>query len=55
MDEVEFGNLVGSLMCQLESAVEGGVLQENAQIVVRPIFVWPNGTLRVWVMINWPN
>ena len=36
MDEVELGNLVGSLMRQLESVLDGGLLQENAQIVIHP-------------------
>ena len=55
LDEVELGNLVGSLMRQLESVVDGGLLQENAQIVIRPIFTWPDGRLSVWVVLNWPN
>lgn len=55
MDEVELGNLVGPLMRQLESVLDGGPLQENAQIVIRPIVTWPDGRLSVWVVVNWPN
>jgi hypothetical protein len=55
MDEVELGNLVGALMRQLDSVFDGGLLQENAQIVIRPIFTWPDGKLSVWVIVNWPN
>ena len=55
MDEVELGNLVGSLMRQLESALDGGLLQDNAQIVIRPIFTWPDGPSSMWIIVNWPN
>ena len=46
MDEFMFGDLVGVLMRQFDAVVEGGVLPENAQIVVRPIFTWPDGKPR---------
>ena len=31
------------------------LLQENAQIVIRPIFTWPDGKLNMWMIVNWPN
>lgn len=55
MDEVELGNLVSSLMRQLESVIDGDLLRENTQIVIRPIFTWPDGMPSAWVIVNWPN
>jgi hypothetical protein len=55
MDELELVSVVGLLMCQIEAVLEAGVLPENAQIVVRPIFTWPDGRPAVWVMLNSPN
>jgi hypothetical protein len=56
MDEVELDSLVASLMRQLANVFDGGLLlQENAQIVIRPIFTWPDGKLNVWAIVNWPN
>ncbi len=55
MDKVELGNLVGSLMRQLEWAMDGALLQDNVQIVIRPIFNWPDGESSVWIIVNWPN
>ena len=42
-------------MRQLESVFDGLLLQENAQIVIRPIFTWPDGKLNTWMIVNWPN
>jgi hypothetical protein len=55
MDEVDLGNVVGSLMRQLEWAMDGGLLQDNVQIVIRPIFTWPDGPSSVWIIVNCPN
>jgi hypothetical protein len=52
MDELELATLVGLMV---ESVLEGGAMLENAQIIVRPIFTWPDGQPGVWVMVNWPN
>jgi hypothetical protein len=52
MDELKLATLVGMMV---ESALEGGALPGNAQIIVRPIFTWPDGKPGVWVMVNWPN
>ena len=43
------------LVRQLGSIYEGGAMPERVQIVVRPIFTWPDGKPGVWVMVNWPN
>jgi hypothetical protein len=53
MDELEIATMVGQLLRQIEAVLETGMLQPNAQIVVRPI--WPNGKLSLWVVVNWPN
>jgi hypothetical protein len=55
MDELELGSVVSLLMRQIEAVVEAGALPENAQIVIRPIFTWPEGQPAVWVMLNSPN
>jgi hypothetical protein len=52
MDELELATLVGLMV---ESVMEDSALPENAQIIVRPIFTWPDGKPGVWVMVNWPN
>jgi hypothetical protein len=52
MDDLELATLVGLMV---ESALEGGALPENAQIIVRPIFTWPGGQPAVWVVVNGPN
>jgi len=44
--------MVGALQDRLHH--RGAPLQ-NAQIIVRPIFTWPDGRPGVWVMVNWPN
>jgi hypothetical protein len=54
-DDLELGSVAGLMMRQLEAVFEGGRLPENAQLVVRPIFTWPNGQPAVWVVVNWPN
>jgi hypothetical protein len=43
------------LVRQLESILEDGALPERVQIVVRPIYTWPDGEAAVWIMVNWPN
>lgn len=55
MDELVLGSLVAMLMRSLEGALEGGEVPENTQIVVRPIFTWPDGRPGLWIMVNWPN
>jgi hypothetical protein len=55
MDELMMGSMVGLLMRQLDTVLHGGTLPENAQIIIRPIFTWPDGKPAVWVMVNWPN
>jgi hypothetical protein len=55
MDDLELASVVGLLMGQIETALETGMLQENAQIVIRPIFTWPAGQLGVWIIVNCPN
>ena len=53
MDERELATLVGLMV---ESVLEGGAtLPGNAQIIVRPIFTWPDAKPGVWIMVNWPN
>ena len=55
MDEVKLASVVGLLMTHLEAAFKAGVLPENTQIVIRPIFTWPDGEPSVWVIVNTPN
>ena len=55
MDELELVSVVGLLMRQFEAVMEAGVVPKNAQIVIRPIFTWPEGRPAVWVMLNSPN
>jgi hypothetical protein len=55
MDERELDGLVGLLLVQIGAVLEGEALPDNAQIVVRPIFTWPDGQPAVWVVVNWPN
>jgi hypothetical protein len=43
------------LVRQLGSILEGGALPERVQIVVRPVYTWPDGEPGVWIMVNWPN
>lgn len=55
MDELKLASMVGSLMCHLEGILQAGSLPENTQIVIRPIFTWPEGQPAVWVIVNTPN
>jgi hypothetical protein len=55
MDRLDLVSVAGLLMRQIEVVLEAGVLPENAQIVVRPIFTWPDGQPAIWVMLNSPN
>jgi hypothetical protein len=48
-------SIVELLLRQLGAASDGSMLPENAQMVIRPIFTWPDGQLRVWMAVNWPN
>jgi hypothetical protein len=55
MNEQELGTLVTRMM---ESMLAGGAMLDNlhdAQIVIRPIFTWPDGQPAIWVMVNCPN
>jgi hypothetical protein len=55
MDEQELATLVSRMM---ESILAGGALLNDirdAQIVIRPIYTWPDGEPAIWVMINCPN
>jgi hypothetical protein len=40
---------------ELTVLFENGVLPQNTQVVVRPIFMWPDGGLAVWIIVNCPN
>ena len=55
MDESVLDSMAVLLVRQLGSILEEGALPERVQIVVRPIFTWPEGKPGVWVMVNWPN
>jgi hypothetical protein len=43
------------LLRELTAFFENGMLPRNAQVVVRPIFTWPDGRPAVWIMVNCPN
>jgi hypothetical protein len=43
MDDLEIATMVSQLLRQIEAVLETGMLQQNAQIVVRPIYTWPQG------------
>lgn len=55
MDELKLATVVGLLMGHLEAAFGAGMLPENTQIVIRPIYTWPDGQASVWVIVNTPN
>ena len=55
MDERVLTGMADLLLRQLGAVFEDGVLPANTQVVVRPIFTWPEGKPGVWVMVNWPN
>jgi hypothetical protein len=55
MDELELSDMVRLLMCHLEQALEAGRIPENTQIVIRPVFAWPDGRAVAWVIVNTPN
>ena len=55
MDERVLTDMADLLLRQLGAVFEDGVLPANTQVVVRPIFTWPEGKPGVWVMVNWPN
>jgi|SoiMetStandDraft_5_1073268.scaffolds.fasta_scaffold74469_2 hypothetical protein len=55
MSERELATLVNLMM---ESILAGGLLladMPDAQIVIRPIFTWPDGQPALWVIVNCPN
>jgi hypothetical protein len=55
MSERELATLVNLMM---ESILAGGLLladMPDAQIVIRPIFTWPDGHPALWVIVNCPN
>lgn len=55
MNERELASMVGRLMTQIEASLGAGPFPENTQIVIRPIFTWPDGAPAVWVTVNTPN
>jgi hypothetical protein len=55
MDDPKLASVVGLLVNHLEAAFGAGLLPENTQIVIRPIFSWPDGEPSVWVILNTPN
>jgi hypothetical protein len=55
MDELDLGSLVGMLVGQLGVVFQDHALPENAQVVVRPIYTWPDGKPGLWIVVNWPN
>jgi hypothetical protein len=55
MNEQELATLVNLVM---ESILGGGATLESlhdTQIIIRPIFTWPDGQPAIWVMVNFPN
>ena len=55
MDERELASVADLLMSQLGAILESGTLPENAQVVIRPVYTWPDGQPAVWVAVNSPN
>jgi hypothetical protein len=55
VDERELAGLVGRLMNRIEASLGAGPIPENTQIVIRPLFTWPDGAPVVWVIVNTPN
>ena len=55
MDELKLADVVGLMMCHLEQALAARRIPEKTQIVIRPIFTWPDGRPAVWVIVNTPN
>lgn len=55
MDERELAGMVGRLMSRLDAALCGSPFPANIQVVIRPIYTWPDGKLVVWVTVNTPN
>ena len=55
MNEQELATLVNMVM---ESILGGdgslGHLRD-AQIIIRPLYTWPDGQPAIWVMVNCPN
>jgi hypothetical protein len=55
VNEQELATLVNRMM---ESILAGGALLDemgNAQVVIRPLFTWPDGQPVIWVIVNCPN
>jgi hypothetical protein len=55
MNEQELATFVNLVM---ESILADGAALETlhgAQIVIRPIYTWPDGQPAIWVMVNCPN
>ena len=55
MNEQELATLVNRVM---ESILAGGAMLDNlhdAQIVIRPIFTWPETQMAGWPSVNCPN
>jgi hypothetical protein len=55
MGDQDLAPLVSLMM---ESILAVGALLDNArdaQIVIRPIFTWPDGQPAIWVIVNCPN
>ena len=55
MNENVLHGMAALLVRRLGSILEEGALPERVQIVVRPVYTWPYGQPRVWIMVNWPN
>jgi hypothetical protein len=55
VDELKLAGMVGLLMRHFEASLGARALPENTQIVIRPLFTWPDGELAVWVTVNTPN
>jgi hypothetical protein len=55
MDEQELATLVNLMMESIlaDSALVSDI--RDAQIVIRPIYTWPDGEPALWIMINCPN
>lgn len=55
MDEHELATLVNLMMESIlaDSALVSDI--RDAQIVIRPIYTWPEGEPALWIMINCPN
>ena len=55
MNDRDLATLISLMM---EYVLAGGALAEqvqNAQVVVRPIYTWPDGEPAVWAIVNCPN